>query len=106
MGSAPRRGRGVGAGCLGTGGVVGQSIRVALAGALFASLGGAIAGATLIRASHMPHDVAVVMENTFTTAFHTAFLVCAIIAALGVFTSLVRGKEGRNSRMKGIVVGK
>jgi EmrB/QacA subfamily drug resistance transporter len=94
MGSAPRSRQGVAAGFLATGRVVGQSISVALAGAIFASLGGAIAGALLIRDTHMSHAATVASQNTFTTAFHTAFLVCAIIAAVGVFTSLVRGKKG------------
>ena len=93
MGSAPRNRQGVAAGFLATGRVVGQSISVALTGAIFASLGGAIAGATLIRDTHMSHAATITSQNTFTTAFHTAFLVCAIIAAVGVFTSLVRGKE-------------
>jgi len=31
------------------------------------------------------------LQQTFTTSFQTALLVCAFIAAIGVFTSLVRG---------------
>jgi hypothetical protein len=29
------------------------------------------------------------------SAFHVTFLVCAAVAVVGVFASLVRGKEGR-----------
>ncbi|MEO7018773.1 MAG: MFS transporter [Ktedonobacteraceae bacterium] len=100
MGAAPRNQQGVAAGFLATGRVVGQSISVALAGAIFASLGGAIAGALLVQLqdTRMPVVVAVHLQNTFTTAFHTAFIVCAGIAALGIFTSLVRGKEQTQQR--------
>jgi len=90
MGSAPRQRQGVAAGFLATGRVIGQSVSVALAGAIFTSLGGSIAGALLAR-HQVSHSLA--LAQTFTNAFHTTFLVCACIAALGVFTSLVRGRE-------------
>jgi hypothetical protein len=35
------------------------------------------------------------LEETFTTSFRAAFVVCAVIAAIGIATSLVRGKEAR-----------
>lgn len=98
MGSAPQRRQGVAAGMLATGRVVGQSISVALTGAIFIGLGGAAAAAAL-RGSHEPGagpsvnlDVAA-LQATFTHSFQTAFLVCAAIAAIGVVTSLVRGPE-------------
>ncbi|HEX7733389.1 MAG TPA: MFS transporter [Ktedonobacteraceae bacterium] len=95
MGAAPRNRQGVASGFLATGRVVGQSISVALAGAIFTSLGGATAGVSLVMLQKMssPPQVADRLAQTFTTAFHATFIVCAIIAALGVFTSLVRGKE-------------
>jgi hypothetical protein len=34
------------------------------------------------------------LQQTFANGFHTAFIVLAGIAAVGVFTSPVRGKEG------------
>ncbi len=94
MGAAPRNRQGVASGFLATGRVTGQSISVALAGAIFTSMGGAVAGALLSTgARHLPPERLVALQQTFTTAFHTTFIVCAIIAVLGVFTSLVRGKE-------------
>jgi hypothetical protein len=33
------------------------------------------------------------LQQAFTSGFHAAFIVCASIAAIGVLTSLVRGKE-------------
>ncbi len=95
MGSAPRQRQGVASGFLATGRVMGQSVSVALAGAIFTSMGGAVAGAILVQSlhQHLPPEVITAQQHTFTTAFHTTFVICAIIAALGVFTSLVRGKE-------------
>lgn len=111
MGAAPRGQQGVASGFLATGRVVGQSLSVALAGAIFASLGGAAAGAELLiqrgSASHAqggqagngaPHLPSVAtLQATFVTAFHTTFIVCAIIAAIGIAGSLVRGKENRKA---------
>ncbi len=106
MGAAPRNEQGVASGFLGTGRVVGQSLSVALAGAIFASLGGALAGVQLIIARSVPYGGAhhlshgaplpsvAALQSTFSTAFHTTFLVCAGIAGVGIITSLVRGKEG------------
>jgi EmrB/QacA subfamily drug resistance transporter len=93
MGSAPSSRQGVAAGFLATGRVIGQSVSVALAGAIFVSLGGALAGAILASQPHLPLAVKIAQQNTFANAFHAAFIVCAAIAAVGVFTSLVRGKE-------------
>jgi EmrB/QacA subfamily drug resistance transporter len=94
MGAAPREQQGSASGFLATGRVVGQSISVALAGAIFASLGGAAAGLILVTHSQALTATQVnALQQTFTNAFHTAFIVCACIAAIGVLTSLVRGKE-------------
>lgn len=99
MGSAPRSRQGVAAGFLATGRVMGQSISVALAGAIFTSMGGAVAGAILAQGiQHLPGAQVTTLQNTFTSAFHVAFIVCAAIAAVGVFTSLVRGKEEVSKR--------
>jgi EmrB/QacA subfamily drug resistance transporter len=100
MGAAPRNRQGVASGFLATGRVMGQSISVALAGAIFTSLGGAVAGVLLVQGVQSAHAVNT-LQDTFTTAFHTTFIVCASIAALGILTSLVRGKElpNRNSQM-------
>lgn len=90
MGAAPSNRQGVAAGMLATGRVVGQSVSVALTGAIFIGLGGAAAAATL-RGLHGAQRLD--LQATFTHAFQTAFLVCAAIAAVGVITSLVRGPE-------------
>jgi EmrB/QacA subfamily drug resistance transporter len=96
MGAAPRGQQGSAAGFLATGRVIGQSVSVALAGAVFASIGGAAAGGTLVALRHAAHvnprQIAA-LQQAFTDGFHAAFIVCAAIAAIGVFTSLVRGKE-------------
>jgi hypothetical protein len=34
------------------------------------------------------------LEQTFVTGLHGAFVVCAVISALGVVTALLRGAEG------------
>jgi MFS family permease len=94
MGAAPRHQQGIGSGFMALGRVVGQSVSVALAGAIFTSLGGAEAGALLRQSvQRLPPAELASLQNTFTTAFHTTFIICAVIAAVGVFTSLVRGKE-------------
>ncbi len=36
------------------------------------------------------------LQNTFLAGFHAAFIVCAAFAAIGIFTSLVRGNESKN----------
>jgi EmrB/QacA subfamily drug resistance transporter len=96
MGAAPRNRQGVASGFLATGRVMGQSVSVALSGAIFTSLGGAVAGAILAQGGqHLPPAQLANLQTTFTTSFHAAFIVCAVIAALGIFTSLVRGKEQR-----------
>ena len=89
LGSAPQQQRGVASGFLATGRVMGQSLSVALAGAIFASLGGSAAGLAL-QQGH-PHNVTQ-LQQTFVNGFHYALLTCAAIAAVGVFASLVRGK--------------
>lgn len=101
MGAAPRERQGVAAGFLATGRVMGQSISVALAGAVFGSLGGSTAGLALIQAGkHLPQEQISTLQQTFISAFHTTFIVCAGIAAIGVFTSLIRGKEDIMQRRK------
>jgi hypothetical protein len=87
LGSAPPEQRGSASGFLATGRVMGQSLSVALAGAIFASLGGSAAGVAI--QNHSGNLSA--LQQTFTSSFHAALLTCTFIAAIGVFTSLVRG---------------
>ncbi len=87
LGSVPPQQRGIASGFLATGRVMGQSLSVALAGAIFVGLGGSAAGLAI----QQHHGDLSALQQTFTTSFQTALLVCAFIAAIGVFTSLVRG---------------
>jgi EmrB/QacA subfamily drug resistance transporter len=96
MNAAPASEQGESSGLLATGRVLGQSLSVALAGAIFAGLGGAEAGRTLIEANTNYSGVEggiSAMQLKFLTGFHTALLVCAGIAAAGIFAALVRGPE-------------
>lgn len=101
MGSAPRGEQGVASGFLATGRVIGQSTSVALAGAIFTSLGGARAGAQLVAMAQQPSargadlQSIVALQSIFVTSFHATFVACAAVAVIGVFASLVRGKEAR-----------
>ncbi len=96
MNAAPASEQGESSGLLATGRVLGQSLSVALAGAIFAGLGGAEAGRRLIEART---DLTIVggeisaAQQQFLAGFHTALLVCAGIAAAGVFAALTRGPE-------------
>jgi EmrB/QacA subfamily drug resistance transporter len=98
MGAAPRDRQGIASGFLATLRVVGQSLSVAVAGAVFAAAGGTAAGAALVAREHGAHLSAgrvAALQQTFLNALHSAFVVCAIIAAIGIFASLVRGKQDR-----------
>jgi MFS family permease len=94
MGSAPSDEQGVASGTLSTGRVIGQGLSVAVAGAVFTSFGAAAAGASL-EAGRNTLSVAQVqaLQQTFVTGLHAAFVVCAVLAAVGVVTALVRGKD-------------
>ena len=96
LGAAPAEKRGAASGFLATGRVVGQSVSVALGGAVFATLGGAAAGHTLVmlRTHLLPSSPVPIstLQHTFTVAFHGALVVCAALAALGILTSLTRGQ--------------
>jgi hypothetical protein len=96
LGAVPRARQGVASGVLATGRTVGQSISVALAGAVFASAGAATAGAQLVAERSNPSAPGAgnrvsALQHTFAHGFHAAFLVCAALAAVGILTSLVRG---------------
>ncbi len=98
LGAAPREQQGSASGFLATGRVVGQSLSVALAGAIFAGLGGAAAGQVLATQQYnhaLSATQVSALQQTFAYAFHAAFITCAVIAALGIFASLVRGNEDK-----------
>ena len=95
MGSAPRHRQGTASGFLATSRVIGQSVSVALAGAIFATLGGSVAGAILGQSpQHLSQERLAALQTVFNNAFHTTFIVIAIITAIGVFTSLVKREGG------------
>jgi EmrB/QacA subfamily drug resistance transporter len=94
MSAAPATQQGAASGILATGRVIGQSLSVALAGAIFASLGGAAAGTILaMQQQQLPPATVGMLQDTFINSFHAAMLACAALAALGVLTALVRGNE-------------
>ena len=98
MGAAPKGQQGSASGFLATGRVVGQSLSVALAGAVFASLGGAAAGRALATNNNLSAAEIAALQQIFSHGFQITFIVCASIAAVGIFTSLVRGKEKFENR--------
>jgi EmrB/QacA subfamily drug resistance transporter len=97
MGAVPNERRGLGSGFLATVRVVGQSLSVAVAGAVFGGLGASQAGQTLATASNLSLNQITSLQTTFLSGFHAALLVCMSVASIGVFTSLVRGKEASRS---------
>lgn len=94
LGSAPHAHQGSASGFLATGRTMGQSVSVTLAGAIFTALGGATAGHIIAMQPHSSHLRA--LQQTFDHSFQMTFIVCAVIAAIGIFASLVRGKEEKN----------
>jgi EmrB/QacA subfamily drug resistance transporter len=100
MGAAPRNEQGEASGLLATGRVIGQSLSVALVGTVFAGLGAAAAGTVLSSSqvhSLSPASVAN-LQNTFVSGFHAALLICALFAALGIFTAMARGDGAANKK--------
>jgi hypothetical protein len=75
---------------------------VALTGTVFAALGGAAAGTLLLssQAQHLPVTSINALQHTFVSSFHAALLVCASLAALGIFTALARGNEAAAKKVK------
>ena len=94
MDAAPASEQGVASGTLATARVLGQSLSVALAGAVFTGLGGATAGASLFAArGTLSPDRTSGLAQTFGGALHAALFVSAAVAAIGVVTALARGQE-------------
>jgi EmrB/QacA subfamily drug resistance transporter len=97
MGAAPPDEQGVASGLLSTGRVIGQALSVALAGSIFSGFGAAAAEVLLSSPGQSLSTSRVNdLQNTFLAGFHAAFLLCATFAAIGIFTSLVRGNENKN----------
>ena len=88
MGSAPKQRQGLASGMLATGRVVGQSLSVALSGAIFAGLGGAEAGRIL--RSGASNAQLPVLQQTFLHSQSVTFLSLAGVALLAAAAALVR----------------
>ena len=90
MSAVPPMRLGIGSSFLATVRVLGQASSVALSGAIFTMLGGAQAGAALVQKLGLPVEH---LEATFLHAFRMAMRVSLAIAAIGIFTSLLRGQK-------------
>src|SRR5258706_5541840 len=94
MGAAPARQQGAASGMLARGRVIGQSMSIAIAGAVLTSYGAAAAGTELAAGrGELSAEQTRALQDTFMAGMHAAFLVCAALAPLGVVTSLVRGNQ-------------
>jgi EmrB/QacA subfamily drug resistance transporter len=91
LGAAAKQDQGIAAGVLATGRVMGQSLSVALAGAVFAATGGAAAGHALAAAAAGTATES--LRGTFLASLHTTMYVLAVAAACSAISSLVRGGE-------------
>lgn len=61
---------------------------------MFAAFGGTAAGNLLDTQRHnLPTAQVDALQETFVGALHAAFIICAAVAAIGVVTALVRGRE-------------
>jgi EmrB/QacA subfamily drug resistance transporter len=98
MGAAPESQQGMASGVFATTRITGQAFSVAVAGAVFATLGGAVAGNALAAGGVAPvGGVGAVgrpaLDIAFLHGFHAALATCAAFAALGALAALVRGRE-------------
>ena len=92
MSAAPESQQGMASGVFATARITGQALSVAVAGAVFATLGGAAAGTALALAP--AGDAArAALEAAFLRAFHAAVATCAAFAGLGALAALVRGRD-------------
>jgi EmrB/QacA subfamily drug resistance transporter len=92
LGAAPADQQGVAGGLLATGRVLGQSLSIALSGAVFAGFGGADAGRALMASgAHAPLDPK--LAATFLGGYRAALWVAAGCAVLGALISLGRSRQ-------------
>jgi EmrB/QacA subfamily drug resistance transporter len=98
MGAAPESQQGMASGIFATARITGQALSVAVAGAVFASYGGAAAGTALVAqgarlgmAAHTPQRA--LETATFLYGFHAALGTCAAFAGIGALVALMRGSE-------------
>jgi EmrB/QacA subfamily drug resistance transporter len=88
MNALPARQSGTASGLIATTRVVAQSLSVAFAGAVFAGLGGAAAGATLVARGLTSTTAGATLDGTFVMAMHAALLVSGAMAAAGALIAL------------------
>jgi len=91
MGAVSRDRQGAAAGVLATARVVGQSLGVAGAGALFATFGGAYAARTLEHSRGL--GAASAAAEPFLLGMRSAFFGCTVMALAAAAAALVRGRE-------------
>jgi MFS family permease len=91
MGSVEKSKLGVAAGTLGTMRFTGQSMSLALMGAVAATAISSTILSTLLVG--LTTEIGTVVAGAFVEGIHRTFIVSGFIAAIGVATSLVRGKQ-------------
>jgi hypothetical protein len=90
MGAAPPGREGTASGVLATDRVIGQSLSVATAGAMFTSLGAAAAGRALARGAP-----AATMAPIFVHGLRLTLIMCACMTMIAALASALRGPEKR-----------
>jgi hypothetical protein len=88
MGAAPRERQGIASGVLATGRVLGQSLSVAMAGALFGLFGG-VEAASALRGGELSGPAVA----GFLRGMHASLTGCAVVAAAASAVALVRGRD-------------
>jgi hypothetical protein len=91
--TAPPAQQGVAGGLLATGRVLGQSLSIALAGAVFAGFGGAEAGRALVAQGHTAADPRLV--ERFLLGYRAALWTASGCAFSGALLALRRGRLAR-----------
>lgn len=97
LGAAPSERRGVASGLLATGRAIGQSLSVALSGALFSALGGSAASRALDTGGLSPARRAA-LEGTFLHAYRVGLLACAAVLLATLLVSLLPLDGQRDAR--------
>ena len=94
MNTFPADQSGRASGLIATTRVVAQSLSVAVAGAVFAGLGGATAGATLVAGGLTAPASGQALDGTFVSAMHAALVVGGLMAGTGATISLAARLRG------------
>lgn len=94
LGAAPRDRQGLASGILASGRVLGQSMSVALAGTVFAAMGGARAGRALASGNAGAEQVDA-LQATFLSSLHATFLMLSVIALCAATSAFVGGGRRR-----------